>query len=105
MHVPPRPSSPVRFVSLRSDLKVALRPDISLSGGRSGEKVKFLKGPPNIALKSEAKGRVFVTNAVGQVVLDITAERVKQVKPNVGFAGEKRDLTAEELDLLRLIWA
>jgi hypothetical protein len=36
----------------------------------------------------------------GQVILDITAERVKQVKPHVGFVGEKRDLTAEELDLL-----
>jgi hypothetical protein len=104
MHVPPRPPFPLRFVSLRSDLKVALRPDISLSGGRSGEKVKFLKGPANSAVKSEAKGRVFVTNALGQVILDITAERVKQVKPHVGFVGEKRDLTAEELDLLKQLW-
>jgi hypothetical protein len=55
-------------------------------------------------VKSEAKGRVFVTNALGQVVLDITAERVKQVKPHIGFVGEKRDLTAEELDLLKQLW-
>jgi hypothetical protein len=73
-------------------------------GGRSGEKVKFLKGPANSAVKSEAKGRVFVTNALGQVVLDITAERVKQVVPHIGFVGEKRDLTAEELELLKQLW-
>jgi hypothetical protein len=104
MDVSPRPPFPPIFVSLRPDLKVALRPDISLSGGRSGEKVKFLKGPPHSALKSVVEGRVFVTNAVGQVVLDITAERVKQVIPQVGFVGEKRDSTAEELDLIKQLW-
>jgi hypothetical protein len=95
---------PLRIVALRPDLKVALRPDISLSGGRSGEKVKFLKGPPNSAVKSVAAGRVFVTNAVGQVILDITAERVKEVRPHVGFSGEKRDLSPEELDLVKQLW-
>jgi hypothetical protein len=104
MHVPPRPPYPLKFVSLGPNLKVALRPDICLSGGRSGEKVKLLTGPANSAVRSVAEGRAFVTNAIGQVVLDITAERVKQVKPHAGFIGEKRDPTAEELDLLKQLW-
>jgi hypothetical protein len=65
--------------------------------GRSGENVKFLTGPPNSAVKSIAPGRVFVTNARGRVILDITGDRVKEVRPQVGFVGEKRQfLTAHE---------
>ena len=104
MRVPSQSPFPLRIVSLRSDLKVALRPDISLSGGRSGERVKFLTGPAFSAVKSFGEGRVFVTNGVGQVVLDITAERVKEVRPSVGFVGEKRVATAEELDLIKQVW-
>jgi hypothetical protein len=98
--------APSQFVSLTPELTVALRPDISLSGaGRSGQNVKFLTGPANSAVKSIAPGRVFVTNSAGQVVLDITAERVKQVRPQVGFVGEKRlSLTAEELNLIKRLW-
>jgi hypothetical protein len=67
-----------RLANLTAELKVELRPDISLSGaGRSGENVKFLTGPPNSAVKSIAPGRVFVTNARGQVILDITVDRGK----------------------------
>jgi hypothetical protein len=80
------------------------RPEVSLSGaGRSGQNVKFLTGPPNSAVKSEAPGRVFVTDSQGQVILDITAERVKSVTPRQGF-GEKRRPTPEELDLIRQLW-
>lgn len=64
------PPFPPRFISLGPDPKILLRPDISLSGGRSGENVKLLKAPANSAVKSVAPGRVFVTNAVGQVALD-----------------------------------
>jgi hypothetical protein len=95
-----------RLVNLTAELKVELRPDISLPGaGRSGENVKFLTGPPNSAVKSKAPGRVFITNAKGQVILDITLERVKEVQPQVGFVGEKRQtLTVQERDLIKLLW-
>jgi hypothetical protein len=43
--------------------------------------------------------RVFVTNERGQVIRDITAQRVKPVIPGQGF-GPKRPPTAEELGLL-----
>lgn len=80
------------------------RPDVSLQGaGRSGQNVKFLTRPPNSVVKSVAPGRVFVTNAEGQVILDITAERVKPVTSGEGF-GEKRLPTAEELDLIGQLW-
>jgi len=82
----------------------AVNKDISLpSGGRSGQKVKFLTGPPNSAVKGAGKGRVFVTNSKGEVVLDITAERVKPVRPNLGF-GDKRPATQGELDLIKKLW-
>jgi hypothetical protein len=55
------------------------------------------------AVKSEAPGRVFVTDSQGQVILDITAERVKPVTPRQGF-GEKRSPTQEELGLIRQLW-
>jgi hypothetical protein len=85
-------------------LVVELRPDVSLSGGgRSGEKVKQLTGPPNSAVRSIAPGRVFVTDAKGQVVLDITIERVKPVQPQIGF-GEKRPPTGIELSLIANLW-
>ena len=95
-----------RLVNLTAGLKVELRPDISLSGaGRSGENVKFLTGPPNSAVKSIAPGRVFVTNARGQVIRDITVDRVKEVRPQVGFVGEKRQfLTVHERNLIKQLW-
>jgi hypothetical protein len=81
-----------------------LRPDISLSGaGRSGQGVKFLTGPPNSAVKSTGPGRVFVTDAQGRVIFDITADRVKPVTPGVGF-GDKRPPTFEELELIKKLW-
>jgi len=81
-----------------------LRPDISLSaGGRSGQNVKFLTGPPDSVVKSAAPGRIFITDGTGRVILDITAERVKPVTPGVGF-GDKRPPTAEELELIKQLW-
>jgi len=68
----------------------ALRPDVSLSGAwRSGQNVKFLTGPPNSVVKSTGPGRIFVTDAQGRVILDITAERVKPVTPGVRFGDKK----------------
>ncbi|HXQ73313.1 MAG TPA: hypothetical protein VN844_22625 [Pyrinomonadaceae bacterium] len=84
--------------------KPTLRPDVSLSeAGRSGQNVKFLTAPPNSVVKSTAPGRVFVTDAQGQVILDITIERVKPVTPRVGF-GDKRSPTPEELEWIKLFW-
>jgi hypothetical protein len=81
-----------------------LRPDVVLAGaGRSGQNVKFLTGPANSVVKSAGPGRIFVTNAQGQVILDITAARVKPVTPGIGF-GDKRFPTVEELELIKLIW-
>lgn len=95
---------PPEVMDLTAGLKVEVRSDVSLSGaGRSGENVKFLTGPPNSAVKSAGSGRVFVTDAKGQVILDITAERVKPVRPQIGF-GEKRNPTPEELNLIKLLW-
>ncbi|MBN1344625.1 MAG: RHS repeat protein [Phycisphaerae bacterium] len=74
------------------------RPDVVLSGGRSGQLVKTLTGPPSSAVRG-GPGRVFVTNERGQVILDITKTRVKPVIPGQGF-GPKRPPTSGELDLL-----
>jgi hypothetical protein len=79
----------------------ALRPDVVLSGGRSGELVKTLIGPPNSVVRGGG-ARALVTNEQGQVVLDITAERVKPVIPGHGF-GPKRPPSSTELDLLSRI--
>jgi hypothetical protein len=54
-------------------------------------------------MKSAAPGRVFVTNSKGQVVLDITRERGKPVRSNIGFE-EKRPPTTQELKLIKLLW-
>ena len=72
------------------------------SGGRSGAGVKDLKGPSNSAIRG-APGRVYVTDADGNVVRDITVDRVKPVTPGKGF-GDKRTPTQEELDLIKQLW-
>ncbi len=76
-----------------------LRPDIVLSGGRSGELVKNLTGPANSVLRGGGE-RAFVTDAEGKVILDVTKTRVKQVIPGQGF-GPKRAPTEEELNWLQ----
>ena len=74
------------------------RADIQLNGGRSGSAVKNLTGPPNSAVRG-SEGRAFVTNEKGNVVLDITKDRVKPVNPGQGF-GEKRLPTDAEKKLI-----
>ena len=104
-----------KFINLTPELKVELRPDLGpLSGGRSGENVPFLTGPPNSAIKgSGTTNRVFVTNSTGQVILEIDADRVKEVIPGKGFdysrrpgfTKEKRTvLTPEEKNLIEQMW-
>lgn len=84
----------------RAAAQQALRPDVVLSGGRSGQLVKSLVGPPSSVVRGGG-ARAFVTNEQGQVILDITAQRVKPVIPGQGFVkGAKRAPTSEELDLL-----
>ena len=76
----------------------AARPDVRLSGGRSGQGVKNLVGPPNSAVKGGGE-RIFVTNGEGEIVLDITRDRVKEVIPGVAF-GPKRSPNDAENKLL-----
>jgi RHS repeat-associated protein len=80
----------------------AFRADIQLFGGRGGGAVKDLVGPPNSLVRG-AEGRIYQTNAQGNVIADITAGRVKPVEPGVGF-GPKRAPTQEELDWLDALW-
>jgi len=77
---------------------MTIRRDVSLSGGRSGERVKDLVGPPKSAVRGGGD-RAFFTNDKGQVILDVTRDRVKPVIPGVGF-GPKRAPTADELRIL-----
>ena len=79
-----------------------LRPDIILSGGRSGQLVKNLTGPANSVLKGGGN-RMFITDDVGKVIWDVTTNRAKPVVPGKGF-GPKVTPTQEQLNLLNKIW-
>jgi RHS repeat-associated protein len=80
---------------------ISPRPDFPpQSGGRSGENVKDIVGPPNSAIPSRSGDRVWITDDKGQVVLDVTGGRTKEVVPGQGFGKVERPPTSEELDLL-----
>jgi RHS repeat-associated protein len=85
-----------RIAARQLGLKIAT--NITLSGGRSGQLVKSLVGPPNSVIKGN--GRVFFTNGKGQVVRDITYDRAKAVKPGFGFVGGKVPPSKTELRIL-----
>ena len=88
---------------LRAGRGTRLRPDVQLKGGgRSGQNVKNLQGPPNSVVKG-SPGRVYQTNSQGRVITDITKDRVKPVTPGQGF-GPKRPPTQQELDWIRQTW-
>jgi RHS repeat-associated protein len=76
----------------------AIRPDVKVSGGRSGQNVKTTTGPPNSIIRGSG-GRIYRTNDKGQIIADITKDRVKPVEPGGGF-GQKRPPTQEELGWL-----
>jgi hypothetical protein len=79
---------------------IAPRPDLPpLSGGRSGQNVPGLTGPPNSAIPGGGNDRIFITDDNGNVVVDVTRDRAKPVIPGQGF-GPKRAPTPQELDLL-----
>ena len=80
---------------------LAIRSDIALSGGRSGQLVKTLEGPANSVLKG-GQGRVFSTNDAGKVIWDVTTDRAKSVVPGQGF-GPKVAPTQEQLNLLKQV--
>ena len=77
------------------------RPDYPpQSGGRAGGKVKGLTGPPNSAIPGQG-GRIYITDENGNVVIDVTPDRAKEVTPGQGFTkGGERDPTDEEKKLL-----
>jgi hypothetical protein len=104
-----------RFANLTPELGVRLRPDVEpLRGGRSGEDVPTLKGPPNSALRgSGTTNRVFITNQAGEVVREIDVDRVKDIIPGKGvdysqrpgfIKGKRNILTPEEKDLITRMW-
>jgi RHS repeat-associated protein len=72
-------------------------------GGRSGQNIKNLQGPPNSVIKG-SPGRVYVTNKDGQVIQDITANRVKNVIPGKGFVGGKITPSSEQLQWIERLW-
>ena len=83
--------------------KINLRSDILKYGGRSGNKVKFMTGPPNSAFKG-SNGRMYITNSKGQVIWDISNERAKPVIPGKGFV-RKQTPTSYQLKLLDRLWS
>ncbi|MBK7376830.1 MAG: hypothetical protein KAY50_06480 [Chitinophagaceae bacterium] len=82
--------------------ELAIRTDIVVFGGRSGQLVKTLTGPANSVLKG-SEGRIFITNSGGKVIWDITKDRAKSVIPGQGF-GAKIAPTTEQLNLLKKVW-
>lgn len=81
---------------------LAIRSDIVLSGGRSGQLVKTLTGSANSVVKG-GQGRIFITDKVGKVIWGVTKDRAKSVIPGQGF-GPKVAPTQEQLNLLNQIW-
>jgi hypothetical protein len=83
---------------------LAIRSDIVLGGGRGGGLVKNLTGPANSVLKG-SEGRIFITNDVGKVIWDVTAQRAKPVIPGRGFGSfEYGDVSTEFLNLIKKVW-
>ena len=77
------------------------------SGGRGGANVKNLVGPPNTVARAAVPGRVFQTNDIGEVIFDITRDRVKPVIPGIGFVrggGRKLTPSADQLSWIDQLW-
>ncbi len=84
---------------------LSIRSDITMTGGRRGEKVPFLVGPPNSVIKgSGPKNRIFITNDQGQVVFDIDITRVKPITPGVGPGEKDLDILPEYLELINKVY-
>lgn len=82
--------------------KLNVRPDVVVSGGRTGSKLQNVITEANSIIKG-ARGRVYVTDQNGKVILDISKDRVKEVIQGQGF-GPKRPPTAEEIQLIKSVW-
>ena len=90
--------------------ELTIRSDVQLFGGRSGELVKNLVGPEQSVVKGGQKGTIFITNDKGQVIIDITKDRVKYIIPGKGFdktIGNKGKInpTNEHLELINNVWS
>jgi hypothetical protein len=86
----------------------AYRRDVTRNGGRSGEHVLTLKGPPNSYILGGGD-RVFETDDKGQIIRDITPSRynvrVKNTDPQ-GIVHESMDKThrtptLQDIEVLR----
>lgn len=62
------------------------KPEVVLNGGRSGEYVLTLTGPPNSYVRGGGD-RVFETDAQGQIIRDITPLRYNTRKKNTDPQG------------------
>jgi hypothetical protein len=82
--------------------ELTFRPDIVLSGGRSGRNVKNMSGHPPNSIVLGSKGRVWIIDEKGNAVRDITGNRAKDVQPGSGFRTEDNP-AAEEIDFLRML--
>ena len=84
------------------------RRDVTLSGGRPGNEVIGLVGPPNSYVLGGGD-RVFETNAEGKVIRDITPQRYNVRSQNTdpqGFVHEFMDKThrkptPQDMEILR----
>lgn len=85
----PETEPPSGSVTPRSDV-------FPQAGGRSGEFISDLKGPPNSAIPAAGPGRIFITDETGKVVVDLTRKRAKV---RVGGRWEKRVPTPGEIEL------
>jgi hypothetical protein len=94
--------SQIANVAAKGVTNLALRSDIVLSGGRSGQLVKNLTGPANSVLKGSGN-RIYITDDAGKVIWDITKDRAKSVIPGQGF-GPKVAPTQQQLDWHNKIW-
>lgn len=95
--------NPKNWRTTKSVINLAIRSDVVINGGRSGQLLKNAIGPANSAIKGAAEGRVLITNQQGQVIWDITMVRAKSVIPGQGF-GAKMPPTQEQLNLIKQIW-
>ncbi|MGC9341262.1 MAG: hypothetical protein ACP5E3_01030, partial [Bacteroidales bacterium] len=86
-----------------SFVTLSLRPDIILKGGRSGQLVKYLRGPSNSVFRGGSHGRIFISDDTGNIIWDVTMDRAKSVIPGQGF-GPKVTPTDEMLELIRIMW-
>lgn len=63
--------------------------------------MQTLSGPPNSAIPSSTPSRIYITDDQGNVVADVTSDRVKQVVPGQSLVkGKEYDVPQSYVDLI-----